>query len=62
MDIKNETRVDENNLMVPFYCVVRKVCKKCEKIEFKKIRIIRLKNKTNWNVAVCANLLRVTML
>ena len=31
-----ETRVDENNLMVPFYCVVQKVCKKCENIEFKK--------------------------
>ena len=23
-------------LMVPFYCVVQKVCKKCENIEFKK--------------------------
>ena len=31
-----ETRVDENNLMVPFYCIVQKVCKKCENIEFKK--------------------------
>ena len=30
-----ETRVDENNLMVPFYCVVQKVCKKCEDIDFK---------------------------
>ena len=31
-----ETRVDENNLMVPFYCVIQKVCKKCENIPFKK--------------------------
>ena len=31
-----ETRVDETNLMVPFYCVVQKVCKNCENIEFKK--------------------------
>ena len=31
-----ETRVDENKLMIPFYCIVQKVCKKCENIEFKK--------------------------
>ena len=45
-----ETRVDENNLMVPFYCVVQKVCKKCENIEFKKGEKMKL------NVAVCVNL------
>ena len=31
-----ETRTDTNNLMITFYCVVQKVCKKCENIDFKK--------------------------
>ena len=31
-----EPRTDANNLMIPFYCVVQKVCKKCENIDFKK--------------------------
>ena len=31
-----ETKTDENNLMIPFYCVVQKVCRKCEKIPFHK--------------------------
>ena len=31
-----ETRVDDSKLMIPFYCVVQKVCKKCENVEFKK--------------------------
>ena len=37
IDIKKEKTVgkNENNLMVPFYCVVQNVCKKCERIEFK---------------------------
>ncbi|CAB3979926.1 DNA polymerase [Paramuricea clavata] len=29
-----ETRVDENGYMVPFYCVIQKVCSKCDEIGF----------------------------